>query len=66
MPSFTITPKVDEPREFLEIAGDFTNPLELIREAISNSFDARANFIRFKFYVEKKIRGRYLHDIHRR
>ena len=27
---FTITPKVDEVREFIEIANDFTNPLELV------------------------------------
>lgn len=54
MPSFIITPKVEQPREFLEIANDFANPLELIREAISNSFDAKANFIRLKFYVEKE------------
>lgn len=54
MSSFTIKPKVDQIREFMEIASDFTNPLELIREAISNSFDAKASFIRFKFSVEKE------------
>lgn len=54
MSDFIIKPKVDEPREFLEIANDFANPLELVREAISNSFDAKASFMRFKFYVEKE------------
>jgi len=54
MSSFIIKPKVDEPREFLEIANDFANPLDLVREAISNSFDAKAGFIRLKFYVEKE------------
>ena len=54
MSSFIITPKVDAPREFLEIANDFANPLELVREAISNSFDASANFIRLNFYVERE------------
>lgn len=54
MSSFTITPKVNEPREFLEIANDFANPLELVREAISNSFDAKARFIRLKFSVERE------------
>ncbi|MDI6751495.1 MAG: ATP-binding protein [bacterium] len=54
MSNFVIEPKVDGPREFLEIANDFANPLELVREAISNSFDANANFMRFKFYVEKE------------
>jgi hypothetical protein len=54
MSNFTITPQVDEPREFLEIANDFANPLELAREAVSNSFDANASFIRLKFYVERE------------
>jgi len=54
MSSFIITPKVDAPREFLEIANDFANPLELVREAISNSFDASANFIRLNFYVKRE------------
>jgi len=54
MANFIIKPKVDEPREFLAIANDFANPLEVIREATSNSFDAKASFIRLKFYVEKE------------
>jgi hypothetical protein len=54
MSAFTIIPKVNGPQEFLEIANDFSNPLELVREAISNSFDARASFVRLKFYVEKE------------
>lgn len=41
--SFTIKPTVDQSREFLEIAGDFSNPLDIVREAISNSFDAGAS-----------------------
>ncbi|WP_435362354.1 ATP-binding protein [Haloarchaeobius sp. DFWS5] len=35
-------PKVNEVNEFLEIASDFEDPLELLRESLSNSFDARA------------------------
>src|ERR1017187_5346 len=42
MTSFIITPKVDETQEFIEIANDFSNPLDLVRESISNSFDAQA------------------------
>jgi len=42
MAEFTLTPKVDETQEFIEIAHDFANPLDLVREAISNSFDAQA------------------------
>src|SRR4051812_911325 len=48
---FTIRPKVDETQEFIEIANDFSNPLELVREAISNSFDAKANKIWIFFNV---------------
>ena len=44
-----ITPKVNETQEFIEIAFDFSNPLELVREAISNSFDAEANHIKIGF-----------------
>jgi len=35
-------PKVNEVNEFLEIASDFEDPLEVIRESLSNSFDAGA------------------------
>lgn len=51
MKQFTITPKVDETQEFIEIANDFSNPLDLVREAISNSFDAKANKIWISFQV---------------
>jgi hypothetical protein len=45
------TPVVNHANEFKEIANDFTNPLELIREAISNSFDAKAKHITLAFEV---------------
>ena len=61
MGSFIITPKVDQTQEFLEIANDFSNPLELIREAISNAFDAKAKAITFKFTVEKEQGEPVLH-----
>ncbi|MCL9817785.1 ATP-binding protein [Natronocalculus amylovorans] len=38
----TKTPKVNEVNEFLEIASDFEDPLELIRESLSNSHDANS------------------------
>lgn len=38
----TKTPKVNEVNEFLEIASDFEDPLEVIRESLSNSYDAHA------------------------
>lgn len=44
-----IRPRVNEAREFLEIAKDFKDPKEIIREAISNSWDAGASKISIKF-----------------
>ncbi|QGG47516.1 ATP-binding protein [Heliorestis convoluta] len=46
-----IKPYVNEHYEFLEIASDFGNPLEVVREAISNSFDAKATYIKISFSV---------------
>lgn len=40
--STTKKPKVNEVNEFLEIASDFEDPLEVIRESLSNSYDAGA------------------------
>lgn len=51
MASFVITPKVDETQEFIEIANDFSNPLDLVREAISNAYDAKATEIKIIFEV---------------
>lgn len=53
---YEIEPKVDAVREFLEIAGDFTNPLERVREAISNAIDAGAENIGISF-TRPKERG---------
>jgi hypothetical protein len=41
----TVTPKVNLEAEFWEIANDFGNPFELLREAISNAIDAKATWI---------------------
>lgn len=54
MTNFQITPKVDETQEFIEIANDFSNPLDLVREAISNAFDAGAKNIEISFNVVKE------------
>lgn len=51
---FVITPKVDQIQEFIEIAQDFSNPLEIVREAISNAFDANANDITLTFETVEK------------
>lgn len=47
-----VIPEVDIAREFLEIAGDFAQPLEAVREAISNSYDWNAKNIIITFSVE--------------
>lgn len=47
------TPRVSASREFIEISNDFANPLEIVREAISNSFDADAKKIKISFEVIK-------------
>ncbi|MGA8848202.1 MAG: ATP-binding protein [Dehalococcoidia bacterium] len=44
-----LTPGVNKPREFLEIAKDFKDPKEIIREALSNSWDAGASKVTLKF-----------------
>ena len=46
-----IDPQVNTEAEFLEIVHDFGNPLELLREAISNSIDAKATEVRISFDV---------------
>ena len=38
-------PRVNEAREFIEIAKDFKRPQELLREALSNSWDANASSV---------------------
>lgn len=51
----TKTPKVNEVNEFLEIASDFENPLEVIRESLSNSYDAGASEILIE--INQRPRG---------
>ncbi len=48
---FTIIPKVVESQEFIEIATDFSNRLDIVREAISNAYDAKATDIKILFDV---------------
>lgn len=54
MESYIITPKVNETQEFIEIANDFSNPLDLVREAISNAYDAKCSEIEISFEVIKQ------------
>jgi len=48
-----IQPEVNSEAEFLEIIHDFGDPLELLREAISNAIDAQASEMEIKFSMEK-------------
>ena len=48
-----VSPQVNSEADFLEIASDFGNPLEIVREAISNSIDASASKVSIAFTVEE-------------
>jgi len=43
-------PAIDQSSIFRQIASNVVNPLEIIREAISNSHDANAKIIHIKLY----------------
>lgn len=47
------TPEVNNASEFLEISNDFSNPKEIIREAISNSFDAEAKNLKIEIFIDR-------------
>lgn len=51
--SLNIKPAVNAEAEFFEILNDFGNPLEILREAISNSVDAMAKTVKISFDVEE-------------
>ena len=46
-------PEVDAASEFLEISNDFTDPKDIIREVISNAFDAGATEIKISAAVDR-------------
>lgn len=52
--AFKLIPTVDPTQEFIEIAYDFSNPLDLVREGISNGFDAGATKIEIFFFVKSE------------
>ena len=52
-----IQPQVNSEAEFFEIVNDFGDPLEVLREAISNAIDAHATSLKVNFDVET-IEGR--------
>ena len=51
-----IQPEVEKTHEFNEIVNDFGNPLEILREAISNAIDWGAKSIKIHFNVDE-IKG---------
>ena len=58
--TISYTPTVNEVQEFKEIAEDFSNALDLVREAISNAFDAEATRISLDFKAPRQAYGRVL------
>lgn len=58
--SFIITPEVNSSQEFIEIAQDFLYPLDLVREGISNGFDAHAKNMIMDFSVIQECGERLL------
>ena len=53
MSTQTFEPEVNPASEFLEISNDFTDPKEILREAISNAFDAKARVIKISTNINK-------------
>lgn len=51
------TPQVNEVNEFIEIASDFEDPLEVIREALSNSYDAEATWVEIEIKQDEEGRN---------
>ena len=54
-----LTPTVDQAREFLEISNDFANPLDIVRESVSNAYDAKSKTISIEFDVIERY-GEYV------
>jgi signal transduction histidine kinase len=54
MAEYEIIPTVNAEAEFFEILNDFGNPLEVVREAISNAIDAGATEMDISFGVEDR------------
>jgi hypothetical protein len=50
---FELKPEVNETAELLEISTDFGDPREIVREGISNSFDAKAKKIEISAYIDE-------------
>ena len=51
MPAYT--PQVKPEAEFLEICNDFTEPREIVREAVSNAFDAGSSVIKITVHIDR-------------
>jgi hypothetical protein len=53
MSTHIFEPQVNPASEFLEISNDFTDPKEILREAISNTFDAKAKVVKISATINK-------------
>ncbi len=54
-------PRINEAREFIEIAKDFKRPQEILRESLSNSWDANATAVSITIdpgHAPKTVPGR--------
>jgi len=51
-PNTSIQPRVNTARAFFEIANNFSNNLEILREALSNSYDADATEVKITFELK--------------
>ncbi|WP_437725905.1 ATP-binding protein [Sorangium sp. So ce861] len=58
MPSQTIDVAVNAGKEIFEIGKDFANPVEVLREALHNSYDAGATEVTIRAYPQKLVDGR--------
>lgn len=47
-----VEPEVNKAHEFLQIAGNFQEPIEIIREALSNSWDADATKVEINIAID--------------
>lgn len=50
---YELVPEVSPADEILEISNDFTDPKEIVREGISNAFDATATIIKIRAHIDK-------------
>ena len=66
MPREILQPEFDFARELREISEDFLNPLEVLREAVANAYDAGARRVRLRAARERDPSGRIVLNLYLR